>query len=195
MYNKLNWNINHFLGKNHPLLLITILFLIGVLFVQATSSQYAEVIAKSKIAVQGNDKKAYFALSKIGSSFPCGVEIGIALEDFGRYILSAQSGFLATVLPGDTMHTKPQTDGWGGGKLKNPMNEIEKMNYQSAYDRTKKLLIGTFEGTYGKRWAITDSQAKELYKQVHQVNLGGEEFTAFDHNNMFYEGLISTQLT
>jgi len=172
MYYKLNWKINQILGKHNPILLITILCLTVLLFVQATTSQNAEVMAKTKLTMDGNSKKAYFALSKIGGPFPCGLEMGIALEDFGRYILSAQSGWLATILPGDTMHSTPQTDGWGGAKLKNPVKEIENMTYQSAYERTKKLLIGA---------------------QVHPVNLGGEEFTAFDHNNMFYEGLISTQ--
>jgi len=191
MNKKLNWNKFQTL-KRRPIMLILISFLPATLFIQATSSQEDEIIAKTKSVDVDGVMKAFTAMRNvsIGADFPCGFEMGIALEDLGRYIFSAQSGWLATILPGDDDHTPP-AEGWGGAKLKD--SKIEKMSYQYAIERTKNLSIGTFEGAFGKRWAITDEQAIDFYDQVHTVNLGGETHTAFDHNNMFYEGLITTQ--
>jgi len=192
MNKKLNWNKFQLL-KRKPIILTTISFLTAMLFIQATSNQVEGIVAKTKSVIDENDgiTKAYVALrSGLGGDFPCGFTMGFALEDFGRYIFSAQSGFLATTLPGDSSHIVPSDTTWTAqsGKV------AETMNYQSALYRTKKLKIGTFDGTYGKRWSIPDEQATDFYDQVHTVNLGGEIYTAFDQNNMFYEGLISTQL-
>jgi len=191
MKKKLNWK-KDLLHKNKHFSIVPLLFMAVLLFVQATSNldQDPTVKFKTKYSEDSNNvMKAYLAMNRVGGSFPCGDVMGIALEDTGRYIFSAQSGWLATLLPGTSTHVVPP-DGPGWQKT----NNEEEISKTTAYNNTKNLSIGYFEGAHGLRWAITDEQATELYDQVHTVNLGGEEFTAFDHNNMFYEGLISTQI-
>lgn len=192
MNKKLKW-IKFQMLKRKPVSLMIISLLTAMLFIQATSNQADEIISKTRSIIDDRDgvMKAFTAVrTAVGGDFPCGFAMGIALEDFGRYIFSAQSGFLATTLPDSSSHILPSDTTWTtqSGKV------AETMNYQSALYRTKKLKIGTFDGTYGKRWSITDEQATDFYDQVHTVNLGGEIYTAFDQNNMFYEGLISTQI-
>jgi len=189
MNKNLNWKLKKFFNQKRPFVLLATLCFITLLFIQSTSKQSNDVICRTKSIQVGNEIKAFTAFQKVGSSFPCGEEMAIAIEDFGRYMFSAQSGHLATVVPGTDQHTLPP-DGPGNNKTSN----LKEMTYQGAYNRIKDLLIGTFEGVYGQRWAIPAEQAKELFKQVHTVNLAGVEHFAIDQNNMFYDGLIATQL-
>lgn len=189
MNKNLNWILKNLFNLNRPFLLVATLCFLTFLFIQASSKQSNNVISKTKSILVDGAMKAFISLHRVGSSFPCGEEMAIAVEDLGRYIFSAQSGWLATLLPGTNTHIIPPA-GQGWEKRSGKAD----MNLEAAYNRTKNLNIGYFEGMHGLRWAITDEQAIEFYDQVHAVNIGGEEFTAFDHNNMFYEGLISTQI-
>jgi len=189
MKEKLNWKMKKFFSKKNPFFIVVTLLLTVILFVQATSNQNNNIVAKTKSTFVDGAWKAYFALQAVGGTVPCGEEMAIALEDLGRYIFSAQSAFLATLLPGTDQHVLPSE-----GTVNPKLHDAKAMTHLGAHYRIKNLLIGTFDGVYGKRWAISAEQAKELYKHVHSVIIDGVEQTALDYSNMFYDVLIATQL-
>jgi len=159
------------------------------IFTNSVSAQENHVTKMAKKTHLGIEKN-YLAIGRIGTDFPCGEAIGISLQDASRYIFSSASPFNATLATGSDHEIVFPEDGTGGEKT----GKTSMMSYVESYSRIKNLKVGYTNGFYGSKWTIPVKELQVNYpSNIFPVNSEGNEETAIDYSNMFFEMLISIQ--
>ena len=114
---------------------------------------------------------------------PCSREIGISVED-GRHIFCKSSFFNATLVGNDIVYGGPGKRETDGSSM-----------YADAIERVTGLQLGKSIDEKGNEvWAISKQQLIEAYPhKTFPVTLNGEEGTAIDYSELFFEILLTAQ--
>jgi len=166
------------LWKNNFFWIISLL-IITVAWVPPNSN---EIKVRLKRLLHNSEMKGYIVVGI--EPDPCSKDVGISLEDM-RYLFSKASFMNATEIGGEISYPN------GSGKTETEQPEM----YAKAIERIIGLTLGKrIDDKEKEVWAISKQQLTEAYPhKTFPITLNGEEGSAIDYSELFFEILLTAQ--